>query len=326
MHLRRATPADADPVRAFTSDTWPDRDIGDYVGGSFPEWVATDGERRATFVLDAREAGTTGAPDSDDLAGVVRAQLLTDHEGWVQGLRVNPAYRGEGHGARLLDAALGFCAEAGASVARCIVFSWNTPSLGLCRSVGFEPVGQFRWARPTPDATVDPAEEGSLTVRTDDADPDAAWDFWTASDARAALAGVGLDRGAVWAVSELTREDFRAAAGDGRLIAVAGDGVEASDERGGRHPLRATTLRVRAFERESGAGETETVAEYAVGAWTDADAARALLRAAARDAGRVGADRARLPVPESARWVSDAALARVELADDPTFVLAAPLP
>lgn len=346
MHVRQATEGDVDPVTELTRDTWPEREFDDYVPRLFPEWVATDDERRRTIVLDARPADATGSPGPADLAGIVRSQLLTDREGWVQGLRVNPAYRGQGCGKRLLNAGLEFAREAGAAVARCMILSWNAPSLGLCRSVGFGPATEFRWAFPEPtlDADAD-AVDGVSVADTDrsgtgdvDRSPaeiaDAAWTFWTASDVRTHLRGLALDADESWALSELTHSRMRAAAEEGRLIVVRSeDGPDGRRPGGARRAgsthsdcgTRGTTLRVRTFERPTDGNGIETWAEYAVGAWADSAAARAVVRAAASDAAAVGADRARMLIPESTRWVSDAAAAQVEISEEPDFVLAADL-
>jgi hypothetical protein len=62
-----------------------------------------------------------------------------------------------------------------------------------------------------------------------------------------------------------------------------------------------------------------------VAAWADPAAADALLAAVARDAARVGADETRVLIPESVQWVSDAALAGADIAEEPSFILAADL-
>lgn len=328
MHIRRATEADIAPVAEFTRETWHERDVGDYMPRLFPEWVASDDEHQRTLVLDTREEGAaerSGRPDVDDLAGVVQGELLTDHEGWVQGLRVNPTYRGEGCGARLLNAALDATREMGAAVARCMIFSWNAPSLGLCRSVGFRPTTEFRWAYPDPDAAVDPESDGFSVT----SDPDAAWEFWIDSDVRDHLGGLALDQAEWWALSGLTHDNLRDAAADGRLFTVSRQSGSSWTDRG----TRGFTCRVRTFERPIGIDpgdaestrEPELWAEYAVGAWASPGAARVVLRAAARDAAEIGADRARVLVPESAQWISDVALARGGLADEPDVVLTADL-
>lgn len=158
--------------------------------------------------------------------------------------------------------------------------------------------------------------------------PDAGWTFWTASDARSELAGLALDDGRAWALSELTRADLRDAADGGRLLTVHGggtrglalrtrvDGGDAADD-----TCDAGAAAAGADGRDG--DDPETCAEYGVGAWADSEAARALCRAVARDAAEVGADRTRLLIPEGVRWASDAATGRVPLADAPDFVLAA---
>ncbi|MFB6080569.1 MAG: GNAT family N-acetyltransferase [Haloferacaceae archaeon] len=316
LTVRRARADDRERVAAFTAETWADRDVDDYVADAFPAWVESDGPDQHTWVAEADGV----------VSGVIQASVLTPHEGWLAGLRVAPTYRGEGVGVRLTNAGLDWLRGRGAAVARNMVFSWNVPSLGLSRRTGFRPCTEFRFAHPDPDEGAEPA----LTVG---ARPDAGWAFWTGSDARTALAGLALDGGRAWALSELTRADVVAAADDGRLLTVHGGGT------------RGLALRIRSYDREvEGDGEDAargtaddahgggdratgpvTWAEYGVGAWADREAARALCRAVARDAARAGADRTRLLLPEGVRWASDAAAARVALADAPDFVLAADL-
>ena len=308
--VREARPADADAVAAFTRDTWADRDTTDYLPDVFPEWAASDDPDRRTLVVDVG-----GDPPTDELAAVANAAVLSEWEAWVQGMRVAPAHRGEGHAVRLTRALFAWARDRGAAVARNMVFSWNAPSLGLSRRVGFDPCTEFRWATPSPDP--DPDADPSLD-RT--ADPDGGWAFWSGCDARDHLRGLALAPDESWALSQLTRDRLRAAADDGRLLTVSDGGV------------CGLSLRNRTYDREVDVddGETEetrtqTWAEYAVGAWADADAADALFDAVARDAAAVGADRARVLIPESVTYVTHAAAARTGVSDAPDFVLAADL-
>nr|WP_228546104.1 GNAT family N-acetyltransferase [Halegenticoccus tardaugens] len=303
MSVRRARPEDYEAVAEFTSRTWADRDGSDYIPRIYRDWIADDGDGQMTFVLDAD--GDAERP-SEAVAGICQGVLLSDYEAWAQGMRVNPEYRGHGVSLDLSRAVFRWAAAEGATVARNMVFSWNVAGLGQSRAAGFEPCTEFRWAMPTPDASAEP------DLRVTD-DPDAGWSFWTASDARAHLRGLALDAEESWAVSELTRRDFREAADEGRLLAVRDGGT------------RGIALRNRTYERENDADEAETWAEYAVGAWADPTAARALHRAVARDAAGVGADRTRVLIPEGVGPVSDTAYARVDVSDDPDFVMAADL-
>ncbi|MDL5362696.1 GNAT family N-acetyltransferase [Halalkalicoccus sp. NIPERK01] len=293
MELREARQEDHEAVATFTRETWPDRESGDYIPEVYPEWI--EGEDRHTLVVDA----------GDDIAGIVQCVLLSADEAWCQGMRVNPEFRGADVSKRLSYGAFDWARERGALVARNMVFSWNAVGLGQSRSVGFDPVTEFRWAHPEPNPDAEPVLE---TV----ADPAAAWRAWAEGDAREHLRGLALDADESWAVRELTRADLERAAEESSVLAVRDDG------------LRGMAYRSRTYEREQ-EGETERWAEYGVGSWEDLPAARALFAAIARDAAAVGADRTRVLIPETPRAVSDAAYARVGVADEPDFVLGADL-
>ncbi len=298
--VRPAREDDYEAVVDFTTDTWPDRDGGDYIPHIYHEWIADDGDGQQTFVVDV--AG------SDDVAGILQSVMLSEHEAWMQGMRVNPDYRGQGLSTFLQDAAFDWAVEQGATVARNMVFSWNVAGLGGSRASGFDPCTEFRWAHPKPDADADP----SLRV-TDDAD--GAWSFWSSSAVRGELKGLVLDDEETWAVSELTRGRLRAAAADDRLFVVQESGT------------RGLSYRVRSYDRSNEDGDVATWAEYAIGAWKpgDLEALRSLLAAVARDAAAVDADRTRVLIPEGVEWVSDVAYARTPVSDEPDFVMAADL-
>lgn len=300
FEFREATHDDYDAVVAFTEDTWPDREGGDYIPRVYHDWL--DGEERKTFVADP--AGET------DLAGIVQAVAISEHEAWLQGMRVNPDYRGEGVGTLLTRAGFDWARQRGLTVGRAMVFSWNAQGLGLSRAAGFDPATEFRWVHPAPDAGADPA----LTTT---AESDAAWALWQESGARDHLKGLALDARESWALSELTREGLRNAASDDRLFVVG-------DESG----TRGFVYRNREYDRENPeTGDDERWAEYGVAAWEpgDVEAVRSLTDAVARDAGEVGADRTRVLVPETVDFVSDVAVTRTEIGAEPDFVLSADL-
>ena len=295
--VRQARPEDEDAVVAFTQDTWGDRS-GDYMPDVFGHWVETDGPDQRTFVVDVN--------DGADVAGVLQGRMLTDTEAWAQGMRVNPEYRGEGLSPHLSKAVMRWARERGAAVCRNMVFSWNVAGLGQSRAVGFGPETEFRWAQPQPDSDTEP----ELDVT---ADPVAAWAWWTASDARSHLRGLAMDANETWACSELRRSQLREAAEDDRLF-VANDGG-----------TRGFSYRAYDYDRHTDDGETESWGIYGVGAWDTTDAARAILRAVARDAGERGYDAVRVLIPEGVGLVSDVAAARVAVSDEPDFVMRADL-
>jgi len=291
--VRQARPEDHDAVAAFSADTWADREFEDYVPEAFPEWVETDGPGQHTVV----------ATVEGEAVGVAQATVLTDAEAWLQGLRVHPDHRGRGHSMAMTDALLAWCRDRGVRVARNMVFDWNPAGMAQSRAAGLSPVTACRWARPEPRDIAD-ATGTDLSVRED---AQAAWRYWTGSDTREALGGLGLADEETWALAELTRERFEELAADGRALAVVGEDV------------RGMTVRRGTRERDG-----ETVLDYAVVAWADADAARALFDAIRADAAGLG-DRTRVPVPATPRHVSGAALARAPLSDHSVHVFGANL-
>jgi GNAT superfamily N-acetyltransferase len=306
LDVRPATDDDYDDVVAFTRDTWGDRGRSDYIPDIYHDWIEgpEGGDRQQTLVAEA----------DGDVVGIAQSVRLSDHEVWCQGIRIAPTYRGKGVGEAITRELFRWAREGGAVVARNIVFSWNAAGLGHSRAMGFEPATEFRWARPEPDPDAEPATAAAngadLTVTSD---PDAAWSYWASSDARDHLRGLALSPEETWATQELTRGALRRAASEEAVFAVQNDGT------------RAMAHRVRDYERENEAGETERRVEYGVGAWGDVDAARALFAAIRRDAGELGADRTRLLIPETVEAVSDVAATRTAVSDEPDFVMAADL-
>jgi len=289
--VRQARADDYEAVAGFTADTWDDREERDYIPDVFRDWVAGDGTDQRTVV----------AVIDGDAVGLCQAIMLTDHEAWLQGMRVDPDYRQAGLGLRMVGHLFEWADDRGATVARNIVFSWNDPGLGQSVAAGFEPVTSFRWAEPTP-------REGSPKLTVDD-DPAAAWSYWTASDARTELGGLTLDADRSWALSELTRDGLHDLADEQRVFAVKRDGT------------RGMACRV----RTDGGPDGEAIAEYGVAAWDDTDAADALVTAIRADAADLGVDAIRIMLPETPRHVAEAAFVRANTSDWPTFVTSADL-
>jgi GNAT superfamily N-acetyltransferase len=294
--VRQARADDYDAVVDFTSDTWSDREEGDYIPDVFHEWVENDGEAQRTLVLDA----------DGEAAGIVQVVLLTDAEAWARGMRIAPDVRGEGAGSRLTNAALDWAAEQGASVCRNLVFGWNDAGMGQSRAVGFDPAAEVRVVTP------EPAGEASLPEEIVE-NPDAAWTYWTASEGRNAVSGLGLHPGESWACSELTRERLHDLADEQRVLAVVDENTA------------GMTVRSAVREREGDEGEREAIATYAMAAWRDLDTARTLFQAIRADAAAIDADSTRVLLPETPRHVSDAATVRADIADYPTFLFSADL-
>jgi GNAT superfamily N-acetyltransferase len=291
MPVRQARADDHDAVAAFTEDTWSDRDVGDYIPDVFPEWVAGDGPEQRTVV----------ATVDDTPVGVCQAHLLTGDEAWLQGIRVAPGHRGAGHGEAMVADLFSWCRERGATVARNLVFGWNGVGMSQSRAVGFDPVTTCRFLELTPDA--DAAVDADVLD-----DVAAAWRFWTHSTARGHLSGLARADDRAWALSELDRARLETLADEGRALALVNGAT------------RAMSVRIGTRERDG-----ETIAEYAVAAWADTTAAAGLLAAIRADAAACTADAARVLVPDTPRFISDAATTRCRLNDTTEYIFAADL-
>lgn len=291
IEIRPAVHDDYDDVVAFTEDTWGED--SDYIPRVFHDWIDEHGDRKLTYVADAGDA----------IAGLAQGVMLSETEAWGQGMRVNPDFRGRGISRRITERLFDWAREKGAEVFRNMVFSWNEAGLGQSRALGYDPVTEFRWVHPEP--VTDPLPDD---VRSD---VDAAWDFWLSSDANAALDGLVLDMDESWALRELTSGMLERAAEETSLLTVMAD-----------EGATAFAFGNRTWERENEEGESETNVEYGVGAWRDVEACERLMTAIAADAGRQDADNVRVLIPEGPWFVSDAARARVEIAENPDFVFA----
>ncbi|WP_049926802.1 GNAT family N-acetyltransferase [Halopiger goleimassiliensis] len=295
MNVRRATHDDYDAVAEMTSDIWTDRG-GDYIPRVYHDWLEDEpGQGKKTFLAEI----------DGDAAGIIQAVMVSSDEAWFQSMRVASEYRRQGVSQRLNEAAYGWARERGATVGRAMIFSWNTASFGAARASGYDPATEFRFAQPDPDGDATTPDGYAVS-----SDPTAAWRYWTHSDARDLLRGLGLAPEETWAMRELTRDDFQTFADETAVFAVESDGG-----------LAGTGYRLRTTERTNDDGEEETWAEYGLGAWDDVDAARALFADVARDAAALEADRTRVVIPETPRYVTDAAYAGAELSDEPDFVL-----
>lgn len=288
--VREATREDYEDVVAFTTDTWDELD--DYIPDVYHEWLDEQGDGRRTLVADA----------GDDIAGIAQTVILSPTEAWSQGMRVNPAYTGQGISRAITEELFDWARDQGANVMRNMVFSWNEAGLGQSRALGFEPVTEFRWLHPDPEPAPDMA-----AIR----EPSFAWEAWQSSEGCDVLDGLALDLDESWALRELTPAMLERAAREESLLAIQADG----------EPV-GMAYRTRTTERENQEGTTETWAEYGVGVWTDLDAAESILAAIADDAADCDADRTRVLIPETARFVSDGAALRTPVSDHPDFVLA----
>lgn len=278
MDVRRATREDYDEVRELCDAIWPDRDV-EYIDRVYPDWIVGEQKRTLVATTDTR------------IVGLVQGVRLSADEAWYQGLRVHPDVQGEGVASRLFDMLDSWAADGGATVVRCWVYSWNDAGMGLMRSLGFDAVTSFRWARPEPVAGPIPASVSR--------DPAHAWAIWNESEARAMFDGLSLDRTEQWALSTCTRQDIEA---DEPLSISEGE-------------AKAMTYVARAAEHN---GSVQLV--YATAAWNRLSASRTLFRAINAHGASRGADEIRVPIPEQPQRIADVAASRIPIDTESHFV------
>ena len=228
--VRRARPDDRDAVLAFASTTW---DGWDYVPDAWPHWIAApDG---VLLVATTQE--------DDRPIAVVRIALLSDDEGWLEGIRVDPALRGRGVATNLQIAGLAWARAHGLRVLRYATGHGNEASLKLGAHHGFVRVADRRtWSRPEDegeagaepspmDPTVEAARRRDLlaalardgVAMAADAPESSIAAAWRVVDTDATFeAGGRLYEHRSWALQRLTRERFAAHVRRGEVLVAPG--------------------------------------------------------------------------------------------------------
>lgn len=119
LEVRRARNEDKEAVLAFCQQTW---EWGDYIADVWDEWL----HNPQGALLVATLGGQDGQP-----VGVANMRMLTKNEAWLEGMRVDPAYRRQGISSALFDALIVEAKRFGAVTARLMTESNNTASLSV---------------------------------------------------------------------------------------------------------------------------------------------------------------------------------------------------
>jgi GNAT superfamily N-acetyltransferase len=116
LEVRRAREEDREAVLAFSSQTW---EWGDYIEYVWDEWLHNP--QCALFV-----ATMDGQP-----IGVANIRMLNATEAWLEGMRVDPAFRQHGIASALFEAQITEALRRNALTARLITESTNTAAIPL---------------------------------------------------------------------------------------------------------------------------------------------------------------------------------------------------
>nr|MDA8217832.1 GNAT family N-acetyltransferase [Dehalococcoidales bacterium] len=128
--VRPARPEDRGPVLAFSVNTFS---WGDYLEQVWDQWFVDPKGQLFVAVAD-------GLP-----IGVEHVTFVGEGEAWLQGLRVDPAFRQKGVGTTLTKETIRFAVDHGAHVVRFFTAVGNTPIERMMGHLGFQPVTTFSY-------------------------------------------------------------------------------------------------------------------------------------------------------------------------------------
>ncbi|GAC1484995.1 MAG: hypothetical protein NVS2B12_39840 [Ktedonobacteraceae bacterium] len=128
IKVRSAQAEDRATVLAFCEHTW---EWGDYIERTWDDW------------LNDLDGMLLVATADEKPVGIVHLQMLTEFDAWIEGLRVDPAYRQQGIGRALNEAAMAEAMNRGATDVRLITAAVNTTSIQLFRSLRMRQVAAF---------------------------------------------------------------------------------------------------------------------------------------------------------------------------------------
>ena len=128
VEVRAARTEDRETVLAFCAQTWK---WGDYIEREWDEWLHD--EQGALLVCT-----TDGQP-----TGVVHLRMTSAIDAWLEGLRVDPAYREQGQATALTEAALLEAMRRGATYVRLVTDAENVAAQWVFERLHMRQVGGF---------------------------------------------------------------------------------------------------------------------------------------------------------------------------------------
>jgi GNAT superfamily N-acetyltransferase len=223
LTFRSVKPADKERVVTFTLNTWGN-DEDDYIKYVFDDWVADPRGEFTAAVFDAR------------VVGIAKLTDRGNDEWWLEGLRIDPAYRRRGVAAEFLRYHVELAKQLGGKVVRYMTGDGNVGSQTIGARAGFRHV--LTYAAHLAEAS----EEFALPVQlTRDDVP--ALSRWIASPLMRFQHGVYRD---AWSAKTLTEAELR-------RVAEAKLAYGLKDEAG--HLTAWALLRAEEYDDDSEDGE-----------------------------------------------------------------------
>jgi len=148
VEIRPARSEDREAVLAFCVETWK---WGDYIEHVWDEWLQDPQGKLFVATVD-------GQP-----VGVAHIHMLNKTEAWLEGMRVDPAFRRNGIASALYDTLMTEAMHRGATIARLITESTNVGSLHLLERASMHRVGEFAPYQALPATTPSKRQYGLET-------------------------------------------------------------------------------------------------------------------------------------------------------------------
>ena len=174
--IRPARPEDRNAVLAFCAHTW---EWGDYIEYVWDEWLHDPQGQMFVATVDGQAVG------------VAHFRMLSATEAWLEGMRIDPAYRQQGLATAINNTMLAEAMKRGATVARLITESTNTAAIRAMGHSFMRQVGAFVPFRAMPVTTAPKSEYGMERPQlATTADIDEIVDYLNASNIFPAVGGL----------------------------------------------------------------------------------------------------------------------------------------
>ncbi len=130
LMFRRAAPADRDTVFAMVATVW---DGDDYIPQVWDAWLHDAAGRFIAGVYDGQ------------VVALAKLTRLTETDYWMEGVRVDPDFRGRGFARALIQECIAQAAELGAHTIRWITSMENEAMQRACASLAIPVVARPMW-------------------------------------------------------------------------------------------------------------------------------------------------------------------------------------
>lgn len=120
--IRRARKSDLDSVLTFCLRIWQERD---YSERTWPSWI---GDPKRVMLVAEKEGSA---------CGIIRGEMISAREGWVEGVRIDPDHKSRGIGSLLLGSIIPILERKGSESIRSLIAYDNLASQRVFEKNGF---------------------------------------------------------------------------------------------------------------------------------------------------------------------------------------------